>query len=105
MEHIFCEYCGKKLISRFVFDHYDKRDGQKLYRKFLCCPSRRWWNLLFHDNYFVFGGSFGDHPIYYTESYIQNEEAREVDEKQKAGPYVIDKEVITLKIKGEPPKW
>lgn len=72
MEHKFCETCGKELVSRFVFDHYDKRNGEKLYKQFFTCPSRRWWNFFLHDRYYATIGTFGgSHPMHYTEKYIK----------------------------------
>lgn len=67
MENNYCEYCGKKLDAKFVFSHYAANNGGKLYKKFLVCPSRRWWNAFLHVSFLVVGGSFGNLPQYYTE--------------------------------------
>lgn len=74
MEHKFCEFCGKKLVSRFVFDHYDKRSGERVYTKQIQCPSRKWWNVFFflHDSHFVNNGSYGDALAYYHEGWVKN---------------------------------
>lgn len=70
MEHYFCEFCGKKLEARFVFSHFDKRNGGKLYNKLFICPARRWWNAFLHDARLVLAGSYGTSPQYYIEDYI-----------------------------------
>ena len=72
MEHKFCTHCGKRLEERYVFSHYDARNGGKLYSKYFVCPARRWYNAFLHDSWLVRGGSFGSSPQYYTEDYIHS---------------------------------
>lgn len=72
--HKFCKHCGKKLEAKYVFSHYDVRDGNKLYKKYLVCPSYRWWYAFLHDSLLVFGGSFGSSLQHYTEDYVREEQ-------------------------------
>lgn len=73
MKHEFCEFCGKQLQEEFVFDHYDKDNGEPLYSKYLTCPARRWWNFFVHDRYLIRGGNFGTALQYYTKNYIKED--------------------------------
>ena len=38
-EKIYCYKCGRKLIKKIVFDHFNEKTREKIYHTILKCPN------------------------------------------------------------------
>jgi hypothetical protein len=58
---LYCKKCGKELVDTFVFSHYHRGTGEKIYKIHSKCFAKKWYNT--HDHFMRTFNDYG--TVYY----------------------------------------